>query len=419
MLAIRGGVPIRDTNKNPWPEWPVWNHDDHTRLSSILDSGVWSYSGPAESKCLELLQDYFDGAMPVLVANGTVSLQLALEALDIGYGDEVIVPGLTWQATASAVVDVNAIPILVDVDPETWCIDLHACEKAITKNTKAIIPVHLYGCIADMDALRTLAKKHHLYLIEDASHMHGAMWKNQKVGTIGDIGSFSLQMSKILTCGEGGILLTKNHNYWDRLEALRNCGRKRQNQITDATGGLYGEEGNFVHSGNYRITEFQAGLLVGQMTRLDNQNAVREKNALHLDSLLETCDGLQPMRRDAREVRRSFFNYAFRYDSKVTGISTSIFRQALSAELGMPFEASYQPLNDCSLYRPLTKKRHMLSLEYIKKLNPLRFELPVCKDVYSHSSVVFHHKFLLGSIEDMDLIFQACEKILDHKNELD
>ena len=418
MLAVRGGTPIRDVKTNPWPQWPVWDRDDHTRLSKILDSGVWSYSGTAERAALELLREYFDDALPILVANGTVSLQLALEALDIGYGDEVIVPGLTWQATAAAVLDVNAIPILVDVDPETWCIDIKTCEKAITNKTKAIIPVHLYGCIADMDALRQLAKKHHLFLVEDASHVHGAMWNDQKVGTIGDIGSFSLQMSKILTCGEGGILLTRNQNHWERLEALRNCGRKSQNHITDATGGLYGEEGNFLQSGNYRITEFQAGVLIGQLARLDAQNAVREKNALILDSLLKECTGLFPMRRNVRETRRSFFNYAFRYDSELIGISISSFRSALSAELGIPFEPSYQPLNDCSLYRPLTKKRHLLSLEYIQQLNTLRFELPVCEDVYMNSSVVFHHKFLLGSTEDMESIAEACKKVLRHKDVL-
>jgi len=417
MLALRGGTPVRDAGKFPWPEWPIWDSSEHTRLKHILESGIWSYSGPAEKTCLEHLQEYF-GAMPVLVANGTVSLQLALEALDIGYGDEVIVPGLTWQATAAAVLDVNAIPVLVDIDPHTWCIDTKLCEQAITEKTKAIIPVHLYGGTADMTALRSIARQHGLFLIEDASHKHGAEWEGKKVGTLGDIGSFSLQMSKILTCGEGGILFTHDQNYWERLEALRNCGRKSRNLITDATGGLYGEEGDFIQSGNYRITEFQAGVLLEQLARLEIQNAKREENALYLDQLLTECTPISPMYRDPRETRRAFFNYSFRYDAQELGVPTKVFREALSAELGLPFEASYQPLTNCSLYRPLTKRRYALSAEHLEKINPKRFVLPVCNTVYESTSVVFHHKFLMGSKSDMEEIALACRKVIANKDEL-
>ena len=264
MLALRGGTPLRDVAADPWPTWPIWDKNDHHRLEQVLDSGIWSYSGPAEQECLSWLEKYFSNSRVVLVANGTVSLQIALEALDIGYGDEVIVPGLTWQATAAAVLDVNAVPVLVDIDPETWCLDPAACEDAITDRTKAIIPVHLYGCTTDMDAIMDIAKRHNLAVIEDASHKHGAEWNGQKLGTIGEIGSFSLQLSKVLTCGEGGILLARENSTWERLEALRNCGRRSLNAFSDATGGRYGEEGNFLQSGNYRITDFQAAVLLSQ-----------------------------------------------------------------------------------------------------------------------------------------------------------
>ncbi|NCB02494.1 MAG: L-glutamine:2-deoxy-scyllo-inosose aminotransferase, partial [Spirochaetia bacterium] len=304
------------------------------------------------------------------------------------------------------------------VDSHSWCIDIDKAEAAITAKTKAIIPVHLYGCIANMDEIKKLATRKNLFVIEDASHVHGSEYNGEKVGTLGNIGSFSLQMSKILTCGEGGILLTKDEALWQRLDALRNCGRKRDNFIVDATGGLYGEEGDFIQSGNYRITEFQAAVLLGQLSRLDEQNRIRENNASLLDELLRSLPGLRTMQRDDRETKRSFFNYSFMYDEKEVGIPTSVMREALSAELGLPFGPSYQPLNNCSLYRPLTKKRHSISIEYFKKINPLKYELPVCEDIYTNTSVVFHHKYLLGPSDDMYMIKEAYQKIIDHKKEL-
>ncbi|MDD3998182.1 MAG: DegT/DnrJ/EryC1/StrS family aminotransferase [Sphaerochaetaceae bacterium] len=417
MLAIHGGKPLRNVAAEPWPSWPVWNDVDRSRLVQVLDSGIWSYSGPAEQACLQWLDNYFAPCRSLLVANGTVSLQLALEALDIGYGDEVIVPGLTWQATAAAVVDVNAIPILVDVKSDTWCLDPELCEAAITEKTKAIIVVHLYGCTTDMDAIMDIAKRHHLYVIEDAAHKHGGQWRNQKAGTIGDIGSFSLQLSKVLTCGEGGILLTKEDRLWERLESLRNCGRRSRNAIFDATGGQYGQEGNFIQSGNYRLSDFQSAVLLGQCERLDMQNEIRAQNAAYLDELLRTCPAITPMRTDIRETKKVYFNYSFNYNPDELGIPTDTFRKALSAELGFKVEPSNQPLNDCSLYRPLTKRRYAISKEYLAQIDPARFSLPVCHDIFKRTSVMFHHKILLAGPADMEIISEACKKIAAHKDE--
>ena len=165
-------------------------------------------------------------AYAVCAANGTVTLQLALEALGIGFGDEVILPGLTWQATAATVIDVNAVPIIVDVCEDTWCIDPMEIEKAITPKTKAIIPVHLYGSFADMDAIMDIAENHNLHVIEDCAHKHGGEWNGKKAGSIGHIGSFSFQLSKHLTAGEGGTLTTNNPDLAEKLDALRNCGRR-------------------------------------------------------------------------------------------------------------------------------------------------------------------------------------------------
>ncbi len=418
VLAINGGTPVRDVQNSPWPAWPMWGDEERTGLLEVLESGVWSYNGPKEQEFLRRFQEYLGVKHALLVANGTVSMQLALEALDIGFGDEVIVPGITWQATAAAVADVNAVPVLVDVEPDTWCMSPQSFEAAITSRTRAVIPVHLYGNIADMDAIVEIARRHGLHVIEDAAHKHGAEWNGIRVGGLGDIGSFSMQLSKIMTAGEGGAVTTNDYELWYRLDALRNCGRRPENTETDKSSGDYGEEGDLIQSGNYRITEFQAAVLLGQLTRLESLNRTRETNGRYLDSLLSAVPGCHPMKDDPRETKKSYFNYAFRIDEKELGISVSLFRQALSAELGIGVNACYQPLNDCMLYRPQTKKRHRLNDEYWDALNPARFELPESQQAFHHTSVALTHRVLMGSSEDMEQIAEAVRKVIDNKKEL-
>lgn len=421
MLATLGGTPVRDVTTNPWPSWPVWGEEEEAGVLEVVRSGQWSYNGPKELAFIAAWSEFLGVRHSVLVANGTVSIQLALEALDIGPGDEVIVPGLTWQATAAAVIDVNAVPILVDVEPDTWCISPTAVEAAITPRTRAIIVVHLYGAMADMDAILPIARKHGLSVIEDAAHKHGGSWNGKKAGTLGDIGSFSLQLSKPLTAGEGGIITTDNAELWERIDALRNCGRRpvQAAASSEKERGNYGTEGDLIQSGNYRITEFQAAVLLAGLRRLPEQNRHRAANAEHLNARLEEIDGVEPLRADERETERAYFNFAFRYHAdEFGGLSVARFREALAAELGIDVQPSYEPLNDCPLYRPLTKKRYHLSDAYWRAIDPGRFELPVCKRIYREESVNFHHTLLMGSKEDMDQVAQAVSKIRDNAAEL-
>ena len=423
VLAINGGVPVRNVKRQPWPAWPVWDEKDEKALLEVLHSGVWSYNGPKEREFDRLFAEYTGVKYAVSAANGTVTLQLALEALGVGVGDEVIVPGLTWQATAASVIDVNAVPVLVDVLEDTWCIDPAAVEAAITPRTKAIIPVHLYGSFADMDAIMEIAKKHNLYVIEDCAHKHGGEWRGRKAGSIGDIGSFSFQLSKHLTAGEGGVMTTNDAALAEKLDALRNCGRRpeeEQEEEIDKGAGQYNDEGNFIQSGNYRITEFQAALLVEGLKRLPEQNRRRDENALYLNGLLADMPGVLPMRRDERETAEAYFNFVFRYrKEEFHGLPVQKFRAALAAELGIEVEASYEPLNNCSLYVPHTKPaRYRLNEAYWKAVDPTRFNLPVCERIHREESVATHHKILLGSREDMDQIAEAIRKIYDHADEL-
>ncbi len=422
-LAINGGSPVRDAKKDPWPEWPVWDNKEEKALLEVLNSGVWSYNGPKEVEFNKAFAEFTGVKHVISAVNGTITLQLALEALGIGYGDEVIVPGITWQATAATVIDVNAIPIFVDICEDTWCIDPEKIEAAITPRTKAIIPVHLYGNFADMDAILEIAKKHNLSIIEDCAHKHGGEWNGKKAGSIGDVGSFSYQLSKHLTAGEGGSVTTNNSELAEKMDALRNCGRRPEGEEftdVDKGAGVYSDDGNFIQSGNYRITEFQAAILVEGLKRLPEQNRVRDENGTYLNSLLRNIPGITTMRRDARETKVAYFNFSFRYKQKdFKNIPIVKFREALEAELGITVDACYEPLNNCSLYVPLTKpSRHKLNTEYWNAIDPSRFKLPISERVFNDESVCLHHKVLMGSKADMDMIATAIQKIYNNAEEI-
>ena len=421
-LAIRGGTPVRDAKKNPWPQWPVWDEKEEKALLDVLHSGVWSYNGPKELEFDKNFAEFTGVKYAIAAANGTVTLQMALEACGIGVGDEVILPGLTWQATAATIIDVNATPIIVDVCEDTWCIDPLAIEKAITPRTAAIVPVHLYGSFCDMDEIMRIAKEYNLVVIEDCAHKHGGEWNGKKAGSIGDVGSFSFQLSKHLSAGEGGVVTTNNFELAEKLDALRNCGRRPEgmSENVDKGAGLYSDEGNFYQGGNFRITEFQAAILVEGLKRLPEQNATRDANGIYLNSLLADIPGVQPMKRDKRETKEAYFNFAFRYNKdEFKGLPVQKFREALTAEIGIQVSPSYEPLNKCSLYQPYTKpSKHKLNDKYWAAIDPKRFDLPVCDRVFFEESVCIHHKILLGTKADMDMIAAAIQKIYDNAEEL-
>jgi L-glutamine:2-deoxy-scyllo-inosose/3-amino-2,3-dideoxy-scyllo-inosose aminotransferase len=304
------------------------------------------------------------------------------------------------------VLDVNGIPILVDVEPDTWCLDIAQVAEAITPKTKAVIVVHLYGCMADMDKLKRLCKKHNLYLIEDCAHQHGSFWKDKGVGSLGDIGCFSFQESKTLSSGEGGFNTSRSKAHFERLYSLRNCGRGFKDDMTHA-----------IHSGNYRITEWQAAILLGGLGRLEREVKTRDENAMYLNELLGQIDGILPMRRRSQITQQSYFNFAFRLDPEVlkrAGITNAQFATALSLELSAGWEPPYEPLNNCHLYKPHTKRRYYLSKEYWKKIDPKRFKLPVCEDAHGNTGVVGHHRFLMGKRRDMDDIAAAAAKVMEN-----
>jgi L-glutamine:2-deoxy-scyllo-inosose/3-amino-2,3-dideoxy-scyllo-inosose aminotransferase len=202
----------------------------------------------------------------------------------------------------------------------------------------------------------------------------------------------------------------------EKLDALRNCGRRPETEEYSQEikgAGFYSDEGNFIQSGNYRITEFQAAILVEALKRLPEQNSIRDKNGLYMNSLLFDLPGVSPMRRDKRETKEAYFNFAFRYhQDEFNSLPVDKFRKAFESELGIGVDSSYEPLNICSLYAPLTKPaRYKINDPEWAKIDPSGFKLPVCERIFKEESVCLPHKILLGNQPDMDLIAKAIEKI--------
>jgi dTDP-4-amino-4,6-dideoxygalactose transaminase len=286
-LAILGGPKTRTES---YPEWPVWDERDVQAVAEVVRSGRWGgfpYPGPKTAELAKKFAEMQGGGYAVPMINGTVTMEVALRAAGIGWGDEVIVPAYTFQATASAPMAAGAIPVIVDVDPNTYCLDAKAAAKAITPKTKAIIPVHLGSNMADMDAIMELAEKHNLIVIEDCAHAHGAKWRGQGAGTMGHFGSFSMQSSKMLTSGEGGILLCRTPEFAALAASVIDCGRPHA-----LGGGAEDSNGLAMQGGNYRLSELQAALALVGIERFPAQAKQREEMAAYMDEALSEIPGV-------------------------------------------------------------------------------------------------------------------------------
>jgi dTDP-4-amino-4,6-dideoxygalactose transaminase len=325
-LAALGGTPVRS---EPYPDWPVYDERDIQAVTDVIKSGRWGgypYPGPQTAEFARRFAEMQGGGYAVPMANGTVTMEIALRAMNIGWGDEVLVPAYTFQATAAAVMSAGAIPVIVDVDDQTYCIDPKSAQAAITPQTKAIIPVHLGAEMADMDAIMELAEKHNLIVIEDCAHAHGAKWRGRGAGTIGHFGSFSLQSSKTLTTGEGGVLLCHTAELATRAASLIDCGRPH-----DQAEKLY------TMGANYRMTELQAALGNVGLERFPEQAKQREAMAAYMDESLSEVPGVRILKRDARHTTRSFYQYVFAIDPEVFKVKNDVFCYALEKE-GIPCE---------------------------------------------------------------------------------
>jgi dTDP-4-amino-4,6-dideoxygalactose transaminase len=395
QLAINGGE--KTVNKSF--VWPIFDESEVEAVADIVRSGKWGNPNCGEevARFEKEFAEYCGAKYAITCVNGSISLRLSLMAFGLQPGDEVIVPPYTFISTASAVIECNAVPVFVDVSPDTYNLDPVAVEKAVTPRTKAIIPVHFGGQSCDMDAIMDIAKRHNLRVLEDAAHAHGAEYKGRRLGSIGDVGSFSFQSSKNLTSGEGGIVITSDEELYKMISSLRNVGRVAGGQWYD----------HFNPGLNYRITQMQAALLLKQLARLDEQTETRDENGQYLNQLLSGIEGVSPLTRGHGETRHCYHVYIFKYDkSKFNGLSKNDFVSRLMAE-GVPSLGGYPH----PLYKqPLFQNANFMNYAIPASVDYTQVSCPVAEAACDEAVWILQHA-MLGTKEDMESFAEAIRKI--------
>lgn len=260
---------------------PEIGEEELKNVVEAVRSGWISSKGEFIEKFEKSFSKYIGVRHGITTSNGTVALHLALVALGIGPGDEVIVPDLTFAATINAVLYTGANPVIVDINPDYWCIDTSKLREAITPRTKAIIPVHLYGHPCDMDEIMEISERYGLFIIEDVAEAHGAEYKGRKVGSFGHISCFSFYGNKIITTGEGGICLTNDDELAERMRILRDHGMNPKRRYWHETVGF-----------NYRMTNLQAALGVAQLNKIDKFIEKKRKIAKMYAEELSQINGI-------------------------------------------------------------------------------------------------------------------------------
>jgi len=404
-LALFGGTPVREGGFAPWPQY-----DDREKeyLLKALESRRWGgypYPSPLSLEFGRRFAEYHGAKYCLPAANGTVTLEIALHAAGLKAGDEVIVPAITFAATAAAAVRQNGVPVFVDIEERNYCMDPDAFEAAITPKTKAVIPVHLGASIADMDRIMEIAKKHNLIVIEDCAHAHGAQWKGKGVGSIGDLGSFSFQSSKLMTSGEGGCITTNDDILRQKVMSLINCGRKGP--------GYDGYEGQ-LFTGNYRLSELQIAVLMGQMDRLDEVTKARAEMHDYFKKVLHSeVKGLTVLETDPRTTRKSAYQTIMKYDSEAfAGVHRDRFLEALEKE-GVELDGEfYTPLyhepimNALSDEYPALRDRYGEGILFNKDIS-----CPVAEKMSYEQGIWMHYSYLSGTKKDVEDIVAAIAKV--------
>lgn len=394
-LALLGGTPVR---RRPFPAWPVWGPEERRGLDAVLRSGQWwrggGWDSPSRVRDFETAFARLQGVRhAVAVPTGTLALELALRAAGVGHGDEVLVPTYTFIATATAPLAVGARPVFCDVDPATLNLDVEDAARKVTRRTRVVMPVHLAGNPADMDAINRLARKKKLLVIEDAAQAHGARWGGRGVGAIGAMGGFSFQASKNLNAGEGGLVTTDSPVLAEKLFSLHHVGRKRGSQF-------------YLHyraGGNLRMTEWQAAILLAQLKRFPAQEARRNANVARLIRRLATLPGFTPQAA-LPKAQRSYHLAIFRHDPALWGgVSRDLLLKALQAE-GVPCHGGYAvPVHRNPLFAEDRSYRGASAPEAER----------ICRE-----AVWFRHAHFLGFPSDVDDIADALEKIYAQRGEL-
>ena len=408
-LAILGGKPVR--KNKPWPRWPYWDENVIDSILKTTKSRIWcriqSRSGTVptlEKKFAQLIGTKFC----VATGSGTQALHTCVEALGIGPGDEVITSPYTDPGTIASILSARALPVLADLDRESYQLDPDDVERRITENTKAIMPVHMMGQPCDIERIMQIAKKHNLKVIEDAAQAHLSEYKGKKLGTIGDVGCFSFQSSKTIACGEGGAVIGSDEDLMDKCYTVHNHGTSRRGR-TEVIGP------------KYRMNEFEADVLLGQWPGVHERFARRNENATYLTSRLKDVPGIFPQKLYEGTTSGSFYIYAMTYQKEYfKDVDRSKFLKALRAE-----GVSLSPYIGQGLHKEPWVEHILNSRVYKKMFSKKRLQryreensCPNCDNVCREMVMIWASGPLLGTKEDMDDIADAIVKIYENRDKL-
>ncbi len=412
--AVLGGEP--QITSHDWPSWPMWKPEtDEKRLLEVMRSGVWSrnkVTDEFEKKWAQLM-----GAKRCLtVVNGTNALNTSLAQLEIGWGDEVLVTPYTFIASVSCILFNGAIPVFVDIDPETFQMNPDKIEEKITPHTRAILPVHILGLPCDMERIMSIAREHDLLVVEDACQAWLAEIDGKKVGTFGNAGCFSFQTSKNMPMGEGGAIISDDDAFMDRCFSYHNYGNPYGSTV-----GTVGA-GTVMIGTKLRLTEYQAAIGLAQLERLEKQTTVRSENAGYLKSLIEKIPGIMPYKLYKNVTRAVFHLFPFLYNKEeFKGLSRNKFMEALRAE-GVPCSGGYTELNKMPYLKNAFESKYYRKFYPAERLDYDKYaeenRCPQNEKLCNEQAVWIPQNILLGSKSDMKNIADAIEKVYLNAEEI-
>ena len=392
-LAIHGGEPVRT---KPFPKWPRPTPELMDSVVGTVENENWGVGSEVISRFEENFAGFQDSKYCISTSSGTTALWVALKAANVKSGDEVIIPPYTFIATASAVLMANAVPVFVDIDPDTFNIDSSKIEEAISSKTKVIMPVHISGNPADMKNIIELAKKYDIKVIEDAAQAHGAEWNNTKVGSLGLGGIFSFQTSKNMSAGEGGAIVSNDKDFIDRCFSYHNCGRTTDGQFYD----------HQLLGGNFRLNAIAASMLIPQIKSISNDMDLRDKNRATLDRELSQIEGIKINNSYQLTTRQSNHLYLLRYNQQLfNGVSREKFFSAMQAE-GVYTYAGYKPI-----YREELFVNNSDEYPWLRDYDYNNLNLKNTEKIADHESVWIKQNHLLGDESDIKDIINAFEKV--------
>ena len=391
-LALFGGKPVR---KKPFPVWPRVTAGQKEQLLNTLESDSLGIGSDAIKAFEDQFAEFQDAKYCIATSSGTNALWVALKAGGVSAGDEVIIPPYTFIATASAVLMANAVPVFVDIDPETFNIDPVLIEKAITERTKVIMPVHIAGNPADMDRINDIAKKYNITVIEDAAQAHGAEWDGVKVGALASGGIFSFQSSKNMNSGEGGAIISNDDTFMNSCFAYYNCGRQRGREWYE----------HQIIGGNHRINAMAASLLLPQLQSVEDDMVIRDKNRKKLDRALNS-EGLVTIGSYEKATRVANHLYLLKYKADYfNDVPREKFFDAMRAE-GVNTYAGYKPL-----YREKVFDNQDDDFPWLKDIDYAGISCAETELIADYQSVWLTQNHLLGNDRDTQDIINAFEKV--------